>query len=141
MSFEDMLERLNPFGLSRFEMIWAMLTWLVMIGSLLMLFTQRRPNMVIQILLVVAILVSITDRVGTIGQNILLANFTLDTEVVIIGLMRIAMFVLPLVAVGLTKSPKSRIWGLMASFGGLMYFILSGLLVLGFFGPVEMRTI
>lgn len=140
MSFEDMLARLNPFGLSRYEMVWALLTWLVIIGSLLMMFTQRRPNLIIQILLVATILISITDRVGTIGQNILLANFILDTELVIIGMMRIAMFVLPLACVGLTKSPKSRIWGLVATFGGIMYFVLSGLLVLGFFGPVEMRT-
>ncbi|PJF31372.1 MAG: hypothetical protein CUN51_03310 [Candidatus Thermofonsia Clade 1 bacterium] len=133
LTLERFLQNLNPISNDPFNLIWGISLYLVFFLCLIMLFRQRRPQIPVQLFLVGAMMLAIVDKVAT--GNVPGALFR-NNELITLFL-RVGVFSLPLLAVAVTKTEKSRIWGILAVGIGIVYVLLRGVLEMGWFGSVE----
>lgn len=110
---------------------WGYLVYLIIVMDMLLIFLQKESNLFLNVLMAAAILAGIINELGlnsqgtiSLGTGVLhdmlvtdkfsFANFMLD----------VIMFVFPLIVVGMTKTPRSRIPGVLA-------VVLAGLFLFG----------
>ncbi|HVO41074.1 MAG TPA: hypothetical protein VMT34_00550 [Aggregatilineales bacterium] len=109
------LNKLSP--LSDFP--WGIVLYTILILMLITLFLQKNAGLDITLLISSVILLSIVDHVATTsGSGDYSGNFFAPFMV------RVAMFVFPLVTAGLTKAEKSRPTAILAFVVALGYWIL-----------------
>jgi hypothetical protein len=132
-SFATILERLNPLagGGDPMNIIWKISLYLIFFFSLIFLFRQKIPNQNVMILAVAAMLLAMVDMVGVSKQEPRLFPAT-GCNTLPVMFIRAGMFASPILAMSISKSPKSRIWGILAAVTGFIYFMMRGVLEMGF---------
>lgn len=129
LTFQEAIRRLSPVyaeGAPN-QVLWGIMLYLIFFFCLICLFRQKIPMMSVTIPLVLVMLFCLIEKVG-VGwprANVLPAT---GKESLPTLLIRIAMFALPLVAVGTSKSEKSRIWGVLAGLTGGLYLLIRGII-------------
>lgn len=127
MDASQILQRLNPISQSDIMMtIYGIMLYAVFILAILFLARQKTPNQFITFIMVAVMLFALIDKIGVgyATNNLFPAR---GCEAFPLLFMRVAMFVLPLIAVGVSQWPKSRPLGLMCGGVGFLYFWLRGI--------------
>jgi hypothetical protein len=138
LTFQEAIKRLSPVYAegNPQQVIWGILLYTIFFLTLICLFRQRIPMMSVTIMLVLVLLFCVIDKVGVGWPT---ANVLPGTgkEALWTMAMRIGMFVLPLIAVGTSRSEKSRIWGILAALAGGIYTLVRGMIDMQIFvgGP------
>lgn len=137
MNAQDFLRRLNPLGSGGLDAIYGIMLYIILFLSLIFLFRQTRPNQAVMLLMVAQMVFIIIDKVavGTFS-GALLRPRSFETF-----LLRTCIFVFPLLCAGITRSPKSRPWGLMAFGIAATYFLIRGFTDFGFFQNMGIQFI
>ncbi len=110
---------------------WGYLVYLIILMDVLLLVLQKESNLFLNFLMAIAILAGIINELGlnnpgtlTVQRGVL--HDMLDTQHYNFAnfMLGVAMFVFPLVVVGMTKTARSRIPGILG-------VLLAGLFLFG----------
>lgn len=131
IQIKDILPRLLPWYGEGIMILWGLTLFFYILMCMLCLFRQVTPNTNVLLFLSVVILFAFLDRIG-VGWTPANTNFFSSNPCsrngVLLFPMRVAMIVFPLLAISVSKSPKSRPFGIIAASTGAIYFILRGIL-------------
>jgi hypothetical protein len=110
---------------------WGYLVYLIILMYLLTLFLQKESNLSLNMLMAAAILAGIINELGLNNQGNLNVGTGVFRDMLITDrfsfanfMLDVIMFVFPLVVVGMTKTPRSRIPGILG-------VVLAGLFLFG----------
>ena len=110
ISLQDVWTRLSP----TYPNIFIGVTVYIMIlCSIINMFLQKKPDIRISLLLTLVIILCLIDKVA-VGAS---GGFPLGSWTLEVFLLRVPMFVAPLITAGMTKWDNSRMWGVI---GGLI---------------------
>ncbi len=99
LNIRDILQKLAP---SYPSMVIGITLYVIIILSIIALFLQKRSNVQITIMIAIAVMAALIDKIDA------WRSFA-GADVQFVALMlRIVIFVLPLIVAGMTRSPKSR---------------------------------
>ncbi|HRE47541.1 MAG TPA: hypothetical protein PLD47_07435 [Aggregatilineales bacterium] len=132
---QQFLQRLLPWSGEGIMILWGIMLWGIFIFALICMFRQAIPNTNVLLFLTAVVFFAFIDRVG-VGWKPPFGTWNMFSSNPCRGLplffMRIAMFVFPLLAIAISKSEKSRVWGLIGGGWGAIYFFVRGLAEMGF---------
>jgi O-antigen ligase len=136
MSANDIFQRLNPINPVAIMTVYGIWLYVVMLLALIMLFVQKTPSQPVTLLLVATMLFALVDKVGVGHGGADLFPKTGEGSFPLF-FIRIALFVFPLIATGVSKTPKSRPWGFICALLAAIYFLVRGMAEMGLFtcGP------
>lgn len=137
MNLQSFLSRLNPVQPDPLQTIYGFILYTILLLSLLFLFRQRVPNQAIQLMMAAQLVLIIIDKVG-VGT---FPGAILKPRDIPTFFLRVAIFVIPLICSGMTRSPKSRPLGLMASGLAGVYLLVRGFTDFGFFQNLGIQLI
>ena len=110
---------------------WGYLVYLIILMDVLLLVLQKESNLFLNFLMAIAILAGIINELGLNNQGALtvqrgVLHDMLDTQHYNFAnfMLGVVMFVFPLVVVGMTKTARSRIPGILG-------VLLAGLFLFG----------
>jgi len=112
ISLQDVLTRLSP---TYPNLLIGISVYLMMICSLVNMFLQKKPDTRISFLCTAVIILCLVDKVA-VGPMLYASGLE-------VFLLRIPMFVAPLITAGMTRWDASRPWGVVGGLiGGLYLF-------------------
>lgn len=110
---------------------WGVLVYLIILMDVLLIFLQKESNLFLNMLMAMAILAGFINELGLNSQgNLTVARGVLhdmlDTQHYNLAnfMLGVVMFVFPLIVVGMTKTARSRIPGILG-------VLLAGLFLFG----------
>ncbi|MHB8625299.1 MAG: hypothetical protein ACYDEO_03760 [Aggregatilineales bacterium] len=110
---------------------WGYLVYLIILMDMLLIFLQKESNLFLNILMAIAILAGIINELGLNNQGSLNVGSGVFSQMLVTNkfsfanfMLDVAMFVFPLIVVGMTKTPRSRIPGILG-------VVLAGLFLFG----------
>ncbi|MHB8747877.1 MAG: hypothetical protein ACYDBJ_01655 [Aggregatilineales bacterium] len=99
---------------------WGYLVYLIILMDMLLIFLQKESNLFLNILMAIAILAGIINELGLNNQGSLNVGSGVFSQMLVTNkfsfanfMLDVAMFVFPLIVVGMTKTPRSRIPGIL----------------------------
>ncbi len=126
MNASEILQRLNPINPVASMTVYGIWLYLIILLALIMLFVQKIPMQSVTLLLVATILFALVDKVGVgHGGNDIFP--TTGPGSFPVFFMRVALFVFPLIATGISKTAKSRPWGFICALVAGLYFLVRGI--------------
>ena len=110
---------------------WGYLVYLIILMDVLLIFLQKESNLFLNILMAIAILAGIINELGLNNQGSLNVGNGVFSQMLVTNkfsfanfMLDVIMFVFPLIVVGMTKTPRSRIPGILG-------VVLAGLFLFG----------
>ncbi len=111
------------------DVIWGAILWVVIIMDVITLFMQKRGTLQITIFLAISIVCAFINELGinnpglvaTSGAGVISDMMRAKPYNFANFMVGVLMFLLPLVVVGSTKTPGSRVPGLLAALAAGIY--------------------
>jgi hypothetical protein len=139
MTLSSFLNALNPMTVSApFSPFLGIALWIMMLMYALLILLQKESSLMLNLFMAVAIVCGIINelglpRAGSTGLNLGSGLFhdilTLNPPNFASYFTAVLMFVLPLVVVGMTKTPRSRFPGILGVIMALLFIFWSWLTV------------
>ncbi len=107
---------------------WGYLVYLIILMDVLLIFLQKESNLFLNVLMAIAILAGIINELGlnslNVGTGVFSQMLVTDKFSFANFMLDVIMFVFPLIVVGMTRTPRSRIPGILG-------VVLAGLFLFG----------
>jgi len=108
---------------------WGFILYIALIMDVLTMLLQKESNLMLTIFLAISILAAFLDELGLnasnsqldIGTGIFKQVMTTDGSSFANWMIGVLMVVLPMVVVGMTTAPKSRVPGILAVIAAALY--------------------
>jgi hypothetical protein len=113
ISLQDIWERLAP---SYPNLLIGISVYLMIFCSALNMFLQKKPDIRISMMCTLVIILCLIDKVAVGAAGFPLGSWTLE-----VFLLRVPMFVAPLITAGMTKWDAARPWAIIGGFYGGAY--------------------
>jgi hypothetical protein len=123
MQFSEIISRLG-LGTGN-QVIYSIFLYLIFFFALIAFFTQKEPNNSVLFFLAGTLLIALVDKVAVPGL--------LRPRELAVLLGRGMLFVLPILAAGVTRAPRTRNLSIITAFIGFVYFMIRGLIDWQFF--------
>lgn len=126
VTISTLLSALLPSGAN---LIWGILLYIVLVMDVLTMVLQKESNLMLTIFLAISILAAFLFELGLnsatsgldIGTGIFKQIMTTDGSSFANWMLGVIMVVLPLVVIGMTKSGRSRLPGLLAFLAAALF--------------------
>jgi hypothetical protein len=123
---QDVLIRLNPFAVPGTMVIWSIWLYFIMLLAIVAMARQKIPVLTVTLLLVGTLMIALIDKVGVgFPANNIFPKKGCGAAPLLI--LRIAMFIMPTLTVGLSKTEKARPLSIICAFLAFVYFWARGL--------------